>query len=149
MVHPPTPVPMTPEQIHLVRTTFAPLKPVAGRTARWFYDRLFIIDPTLRPMFKGSLKDQGRKLMATLAFVVGHLDRPAQLLPAVEALGRRHAGYGVQAMHYAAVGDALLWTLAKVLGPDFTPEARAAWLAAYVLLADVMQQAAANAEVNP
>ncbi|MGE5148514.1 MAG: globin domain-containing protein, partial [Rhodospirillaceae bacterium] len=54
------------------------------------------------------------------------------------ALGERHKGYGVTADHYAPVGAALLWTLEKGLGADFTPETKEAWTAAYTALAGVM-----------
>jgi len=77
--------------------------------------------------------------------VVKGIDRPAQLRSAVEALGRRHAGYGVRDDHYATVGEALIWTLEKGLGEAFTPETRAAWIAAYGWLAFVMCEAAAQA----
>ena len=38
-------------------------------------------------------------------------------------------GYGVKASDYQTVGAALIATLEKGLGADFTPEVRAAWLA--------------------
>jgi len=62
---------------------------------------------------------------------------------AVEALGRRHAGYNVRDEHYSTVGLALLWTLDKGLGKDFTPDVRDAWAAACAWLAFTMQRAAA------
>jgi hemoglobin-like flavoprotein len=80
--------------------------------------------------------------MGMLRMVVRGLDRLEQLVPAVQALGRRHAGYGVRDEHYATVGAALLWTLERGLGEAFTPATRAAWAAAYALLAATMQQAA-------
>jgi nitric oxide dioxygenase len=83
--------------------------------------------------------------MGTLAVVVKTLDRIEELLPAVEALGRRHAGYGVRESHYATVGEALLWTLEQGLGEGFTPPVREAWTAAYGTLASVMIGAAKNA----
>lgn len=36
---------------------------------------------------------------------------------------------------------ALLWTLEKGLGPDFTPERRAAWTTTYGALAGIMRSA--------
>ncbi|MBI3169813.1 MAG: globin, partial [Chloroflexi bacterium] len=40
------------------------------------------------------------------------------------------------------VGDALLWTLAKGLGEDFTSEVMDAWTQTYITLASVMKNAA-------
>ena len=43
---------MSPEQKLLVKQTWQQLAPAAEATARLFYDRLFEIDPTSRPLFK-------------------------------------------------------------------------------------------------
>jgi hemoglobin-like flavoprotein len=135
-------VPVDPEQIALIRASFGHVEPIAETAAALFYDRLFALDPSLRPLFRGDLQAQGRALMGMLRVVVRGLDRLEQLVPAVQALGRRHAGYGVRDEHYATVGAALLWTLERGLGEAFTPATRAAWAAAYALLAATMQQAA-------
>jgi hemoglobin-like flavoprotein len=137
---------MTPQQVMLVKQSFAQVAPIAETAAELFYGRLFELDPSLRPMFRGDMKEQGRKLMQTLAVVVSGLERLEKLLPAVEALGRRHAGYGVKDEHYATVAAALLWTLEQGLGDGFTPEVREAWTTAYLALAGVMQQAAAEVQ---
>jgi len=91
------------------------------------------------------MREQRRKLMTMLAMVVKGLERLDTLIPAVRALGERHAGYGVQDEHYATVGAALLWTLGQGLGDSFTPEVEAAWTVAYTVLADTMQMATASA----
>ena len=136
---------MTPAQQDLIRSTWAQVAPIADPAARIFYDRLFTLDPSLRPMFAFTDMDAQRKnLMQTLTVVVKSIDHLEALIPAVEALGRRHAGYGVQPGHYATVGQALLDTLALGLGDAFTPEARAAWTEAYELLAGVMLAAASE-----
>jgi nitric oxide dioxygenase len=136
---------VTPEQIARIRTSFAGVAPIAEDAAALFYARLFELDPELRPLFRGDLKAQGRALMGMIKVVVEGLDRLDQLVPAVQALGRRHAGYGVRDEHYATVGAALLWTLEQGLGDAFTPETRAAWAIAYGVLATTMQQAASGA----
>ncbi|TXL79457.1 hemin receptor [Vineibacter terrae] len=135
---------MTPMQKALVQTSFARVVPIKETAADLFYSRLFEMDPSLRSLFKGSIKEQGTKLMAMIAIAVNGLDRLEALLPAVQALGRRHAGYGVTERHYDTVAGALLWTLEKGLGPAFTEEVRTAWAACYGLLADTMKQAASE-----
>ena len=133
-------------QVMLVQETFAMVAPIAEQAAGLFYNRLFELDPNLRPLFKESdMKEQGRKLMGMLAMVVNGLARVDQLAPAVETLGRRHVDYHVRPDDYRTVGAALLWTLEQGLGEKFTPEVRDAWTAAYGLLATVMQ--GAHAEV--
>jgi hemoglobin-like flavoprotein len=106
---------------------------------------LFELDPTLRPLFKGDMEEQGRKLMEMIELAVRGLDRQEALLPALAALGRRHAGYGVNESDYETVGAALLWTLEQGLGPSFTPDIREAWAALYRFVADTMRDGAVAA----
>jgi hemoglobin-like flavoprotein len=129
-------------QIALVRASFAKVAPIADTAAALFYGRLFELDPALKPLFKGDMAAQGKLLMQMIATAVGALDRLDTIVPAVESLGKRHAGYGVAAGHYDTVGAALLWTLGQGLGPAFTPEVEAAWTETYGLLASVMKKAA-------
>jgi hemoglobin-like flavoprotein len=133
---------MTPETIGLVRASFANVIPVADEAAAVFYERLSALDPSLRRLFADDLGPQKRALMATLRLAVEALDCPAELMPIVEELGVRHAGYGVRPDDYATAGSALLWTLEQALGPAFTPAVRSAWAEAYALLAATMLAAA-------
>lgn len=131
---------MTPKQITLIQESFRNVPPEAA--AELFYDRLFTLDPSLRRLFVGDMREQGRKLMSMITIVVNGLMDLEPLLPTVRTLGARHAGYGVKPEHYDTVGDALLWTLAQGLGDDFTDDVRQAWADAYGLLSSTMIQAA-------
>lgn len=133
---------MTPNQIKLVQTSFAKVAPIAATAADLFYGRLFEIAPQVRAMFPDDLSNQKKKLMAMLGFAVAGLSHLDTLVPAVQALGRRHAGYGVTAAHYTPVGAALLWTLQQGLGEAFTPEVKDAWATAYIILSTTMIDAA-------
>lgn len=132
---------MTPQQIDLVQASFKKVVPIAGTAADLFYDRLFETAPEVRSMFPPDMKEQKTKLMAMLGTAVSNLHKLEEILPAVKALGERHKGYGVTTAHYAPVGAALLWTLEQGLGPDFTPEVKAAWTKTYETLAGVMTAA--------
>jgi hemoglobin-like flavoprotein len=136
---------MTPEQQTLVRDSFARIAPIAADAAAMFYHRLFLLDPSLRPLFTGDMTEQGRKLMAMIGAAVANLHRLDAIVPAVRDLGRRHVGYGVQSAHYDTVAGALLWTLEIGLGADFTPETREAWITCYGVLAGEMQAGANEA----
>jgi hemoglobin-like flavoprotein len=133
---------MTTEQIHIIRQTFDLVAPMADSAAAAFYRRLFELDPSLRAMFPPVLVEQGRKLMQMLGAAVAMLDRPQQLIPVLQSLGRRHAGYGVRDEHYDTVGAALLWTLERGLGPVFTTEVESAWASLYGVVATTMKNAA-------
>ena len=92
-------------------------------------------------MFPGDMAEQRGKLVRMLATAVSGLSRPHAIVPALEALGRRHASYGVVDAHYATLGAALLATLAKGLGAGFDAEVEVAWAACYDLVATTMRNA--------
>jgi hemoglobin-like flavoprotein len=133
---------ITPTQKRLVQDSFGLVVPIAPTAAALFYQRLFEIDPTVRPMFKGDIAEQGKKLMQALALAVKSLDRPEALMPVLQDLGRRHVKYGVTDAHYDTVGAALIWTLEKGLGERFTADVREAWVAVYQAVATTMKVAA-------
>ncbi len=139
---------LTVRQKDLVQGTFASIATIADDAAILFYQRLFELDPSLRPMFRGDMAEQRKKLMQMITAAVKGLDRLEQLVPVVQSMGRRHAGYGVQESHYETVGAALLWTLEAGLGRQFTPEVKEAWAAVYGLLATTMKDAARDALVG-
>lgn len=125
---------MTAQQIEVIQQSFAKIAPISDKAAAMFCGRLFEMAPDTRPLFRGDMVEQGRKLMATLFVVVSELVNLDAILPAASALAKRHVSYGVKASHYAPVGAALLWTLEKGLGSAWAPELAAAWAAAYTTL---------------
>jgi hemoglobin-like flavoprotein len=133
---------MTPEQIFLVQRSWKQVLPIADTAAEMFYTKLFSLDPSAKPLFKGDMKAQGRKLMAMIGTAVSGLTQLQTIVPAVQELGRRHVKYGVKDSHYDTVGGALLWTLEQGLGEAFTPDVKAAWTAVYGVLAATMKDAA-------
>lgn len=135
---------MNPHQVTLVRQSWAQVQALGPAAAALFYEELFALNPRLRGLFHGDLVRQGERLLAILDTAVEALERPAQLQPALRALGRRHVGYGVEPAHYDQVGQALLATLALGLGTGFTAELKAAWLEVYGFVHQTMLAAAAE-----
>jgi hemoglobin-like flavoprotein len=129
---------MNSDQVALIRHSFAKIAPIAEEAAALFYGRLFEVAPEVKPLFHGDMREQGRKLMATLTAVVNGLADLETILPAASALAKKHVAYGVRAEHYAPVGVALLWTLERGLGEEWTPDLAAAWTNAYTMLSDYM-----------
>jgi len=130
---------MTKEQINLVRTSFEKIAPISDQAAALFYAKLFDINPNLRWLFKGDMKEQARKLMQVISYAVESLDCIDEFIPQVRALGARHAAYGVEDRDYETVGTALLWTLEKALSREYTARTKEAWAAVYNLLAETMK----------
>jgi hemoglobin-like flavoprotein len=129
---------MTPQQVAAIQDSFKKVAAISEQAAALFYARLFEIAPAVKPLFRGDMTEQGRKLMSTLAVVVNGLSNLEAILPAASALAKRHVAYGVKAADYEPVGQALLWTLERGLGEQWTPELAASWGSAYSVLSDFM-----------
>ena len=137
---------MNPLQINLVQESFAKVAPISEQAAVLFYDRLFEVAPAVKVMFPADMKEQRKKLMATLAVVVNGLSHLESVLPAASALAKRHVSYGARPEHYPVVGGALLWTLEKGLGEAWTADVADAWTAAYGTLSGYMISEAYGAQ---
>jgi hemoglobin-like flavoprotein len=83
---------MTPEHITLIQRSFADVLPMADTVASLLYARLFALDPTLRSLFHGEMREQGRKLMTMLHMAVTGLRRLEVLVPVVQQLGLQDEG---------------------------------------------------------
>ena len=142
---------LTNEEIKAVQSSWEKCVPIADKAAELFYGKLFELDPNLKPLFKGDMQEQGKKLMTMITVAVNGLNDLEKIVSAVKALGVRHVGYGVKDSHYDTVGSALIWTLGKGLGEEFTDPLKAAWIKVYTLLATTMKEAAAEsiAESKP
>lgn len=143
---------MTPEQQSLIQDTWAQVVPIADQAAGLFYDRLFEIDPKVRELFASAdMATQGSRLISALNFVLTSINQIETTIPTLQALGRRHAGYGVVEKDYQTVGEAFLWTLATALKEQWTLETESAWAKAYGAVSDVMIAAAKDqtAPQNP
>lgn len=136
---------MTPEQIELVSSTWKQLVPISEKAAELFYGKLFEIDPELKPLFKGDMTEQGRKLMMMINTAVNNIADVEKIIPALQDLGKRHVDYGVTDEHYNTVAAALLWTLEQGLGEAWTEEVKEAWTKTYMALAGIMIEASKKA----
>lgn len=140
---------MLANQKRLIQESWAQVVPVADQAAAIFYQRLFDIDPSTRPLFRTTdMAQQRKKLLQILGVAVSSLDNLGALSKTVEDLGRRHAGYGVRDSHYDSVGVALMWTLEQGLGKAWTPEIAVAWKEVYGLLSSIMRHAQQEAQAK-
>lgn len=137
---------MTPDQVYLIRKSFAEIARQEHISALVFYRRLFEIDPALRPLFTTNIEEQATKLTEMLGVLIAMLERPVGLDLELRAMGARHSGYGVKDHHYATVGAALLDMLAEVLDEKFTPAVREAWAALYGVVEQKMKEGAKESQ---
>jgi hemoglobin-like flavoprotein len=132
---------MTPEQLTLVRSSYAALGPSPTSMAEDFYSRLFAIDPSTRALFSYGPEVMAVKFVAELDAIVDAISRYDDFRARVDDLGARHAAYGVETRHYEAVGEALVGALAAHLADAWDARIEAAWRRAYNLVAEVMMSA--------
>ena len=137
---------LSPGQITLLRGTFLLVERQSAIAALVFYRHLFNLDPSLQALFHTSIELQGRKLMDALEFTLATLDNPAELVPVLEAMGRRHVTYGTKDEHYSTMRQAMLLTLGETLGEDYTPEAEAAWAIALDFINQAMIRGAGDVQ---
>jgi NAD(P)H-flavin reductase/hemoglobin-like flavoprotein len=129
-----------------LKATWAKAAALGDAVPAFFYAVLFVAHPDLRALFPISMAAQRDRLFTALGRIVSRVDDTDALVPYVAQLGRDHRRFDVQPEHYPAVGEALLTTLEHFLGDEWTPQVAADWRAAYGVLAQVMVDAAAEAE---
>eukprot|EP00581_Thalassiosira_minuscula_P013049 CAMPEP_0183726436 /NCGR_PEP_ID=MMETSP0737-20130205/23178_1 /TAXON_ID=385413 /ORGANISM="Thalassiosira miniscula, Strain CCMP1093" /LENGTH=145 /DNA_ID=CAMNT_0025957771 /DNA_START=64 /DNA_END=501 /DNA_ORIENTATION=- len=138
---------LTPEQLTLVQSSWQKVVPIADTAADLFYNKLFELDPELRPLFPEDMADQKSKLMKMIGLAVDGLTNLDELVPKVQDLGRRHASYfKVTPPMYDTVGAALLDTLEKGLGDSWDEAHKEAWALVYGVLSKTMIDAGSNEE---
>ncbi len=115
------------------------LRPISKEFGDAFYERLFRLDPSLRPLFRGNLENQAAMFVTAVHAAALGLVEDAVVPAWVHDLGVRHDGYGVGSAHFDTFREALLETLGVRLGAAFTPEVRRAWAEAYDALAGAMK----------
>lgn len=91
--------------------------------------------------------EQKRRLMQMIGTALTNLDNWGVIIEPARDLGRHHVDYGVMPSGCDTVGAALVATLEKGLGSDFTLEVGEAWIGCYTAItAEMLNAATANAE---
>jgi hemoglobin-like flavoprotein len=134
----PTPTPID------SKTSFDAMWPMRSDIADLCYGRFFELAPDARGLFKSDMERQRVKLMDMIAALVGSLEQRALFQSIVTHSGRQHARFGVQPSQYAALGEALMWSLERSFGASFTPELRASWAALCATVQTEMLRAASR-----
>jgi methyl-accepting chemotaxis protein len=119
---------LPPDQKHRLRKSFALLERQSHVAALVFYQNLLKRNPNLRTSFSTDIESRAAIMMDKLANALSLLEKPDELIPALEDLGAKHLEYEAKENSFKNVADALLLMLANVLGEKLDPETRAAWV---------------------
>lgn len=133
---------MTQKQIELVKSTWTIVSAIDPLVVGGlFYNRLFEVEPSVKSLFRESIAERSKTLIATLAYIVAKLDKLEDIIGEVRKLAQRHTVYGVKPEHYIIAGDILIWTLEQGLGENWNKEVKEAWIECYTILSDAMIEA--------
>jgi hemoglobin-like flavoprotein len=138
---------MNAQQIQLVKETWGFVIVKSDEAGELFYSRLFEVAPGVKHLFKGDVKEQSRKLMSMVTYVIAKLDKLDTIIAEIKSLAQRHNKYGAQKEHYAVVGECLLYTLKKGLGDRWTAKTEAAWIEVYTILSNAMIEGQESSKV--
>jgi hemoglobin-like flavoprotein len=130
-----------------LETSFDLVAPRGDELMEEFYSRLFAAAPAVRPLFPDDMAKQKVMLLAALVLVRKSLRNLDAIVPKLRELGARHVAYGAEPEHYSVVGATLIASMEAVAGDQWKSEYAAAWAAAYDVVAGVMLEGAAEAEL--
>lgn len=131
------------KMVRLIRESYAVVEPHSDEVAKFFYGTLFSIAPHTRELFAANMEVQRSRLLRALVHFIQMVDKPDELLPFLQQLGRDHRKFGVVTQHYEAVGTALLAAIKRFAGDTWTDQVERAWAEAYTVMASAMTEAAA------
>jgi hemoglobin-like flavoprotein len=135
--------------VELLQSSFLKLEPQAQEFSDTFYRILLNKYPKLRPLFSETDMDKQKvKLIESLKLVMVNVYNTESLTFILKSLGKRHVQYGAVLTDYPLIGDALLQSLERHLGRDWTPDAQATWTLAYQMIADTMAAGAREATTS-
>ena len=138
-----------PLELDMLETSFDLVAADGEALVDTFYARLFAVAPAVEPLFAGTdMRRQKSMLLAALVLLRKSLRDLDAIIPTLRRLGASHVAYGARPEHYPVVGEVLIASMAAVAGDAWQPEYERAWAAAYDVVATVMLEGAADAELE-
>jgi hemoglobin-like flavoprotein len=134
--------------LEALETSFDLVAPRGDELMDEFYSRLFAAAPAVRPLFPTDMTRQKTMLLGALVLLRKSLRNLDPIVPKLRDLGARHVAYGAEPEHYPVVGATLIASMAAIAGTQWKPEYQQAWSAAFDVVAAVMLEGAAEAELE-
>ena len=134
--------------LEALETSFDLVAPRGDELMDEFYARLFEAAPSVRPLFPDDMKRQKTMLLGALVLLRKSLRDLDAIAPKLRELGARHVAYGARPEHYPVVGTTLIAAMASLAGDAWTPAFERAWSDAFDIVAGVMIEGAAEAELE-
>lgn len=113
-----------------------------------FYSRLFNIHPMARDLFK-DMKSQGKFLVKMISLSLSEMSDADKFESTLIKLAEIHNERGVKAVEYGVVGEVLIYSIRKCIGPDgFNPTVHLAWIKIYSRMLKTMVPVAVAHEIR-
>jgi len=129
--------PLTPEEISLIKSTRGKLLDKQNRFRKSFYEKIFDLDPSAKELFReGFLSIE--TLPDSFEFMHKHADNLVDAIPEIKKLGLKHKTYRVKPKHYPVGREALVLTLQKYLGDDYSDELGEAWQKVFTFMSEYL-----------
>ena len=93
-----------------------------------FYNRLFDVHPSVRPLFKNGLVTQGKFLVQMISMLLRSINDEKAFDESLYRLVVIHNARGVKVSEYGLVGEVLFYSLRHCLGPAYTVDVSKAWI---------------------
>ena len=129
---------MEQHKIELIKKSWAYVITHVVEAGNIFYGKLFEAAPEVKPLFKGNMAEQSKKLVSMVSLIVSKADKLEDLKEEIKFLAIRHEKYQAKPEYYPIVGATLIETLKAGLGTKWTPEHEDAWGEIYNILSQAM-----------
>lgn len=135
--------------VNALESSFDLVAPRGDELMELFYTRLFEVAPAVQPLFAhADMTRQRQMLLSALVLLRRSLRNLDAVVPTLRRLGARHVAYGAEEAHYAVVGTTLIGAMAEIAGEAWTPAYTDAWTEAFGVVATVMLEGAAEAQLT-
>ncbi|WP_436514565.1 globin domain-containing protein [Ekhidna sp. To15] len=119
---------LTKDDANNIVTSWQSLAGKELQTMTSFYNALFKMAPEVRFYFPDDMSSLSKKLQMTIDVVIDNIHDVDALVPELHKLGRFHKNkIGVESSHYPFVVKALLFTIRKAMGDDYTNDVGESW----------------------
>lgn len=134
-------MPLTQEQIQIIKATIPILKEGGVTLTTQFYKNMLNENPEVKSIFNAAHQATGaqpRALAHSLLLYATYIDDLSKLTALVERITSKHVVLNIQPEGYQIVGKYLIATMKEVLGDVASPAVLDAWTAAYTDLAGLL-----------
>lgn len=132
---------LTYKESQLVKATIPFLREHGEKISDIVYNNLISRHPDLNNTLNViHLKDGrlARALTVVILRFASNINNISELIPKLERVCQKHCTLGIQPAHYEILGGLIIETFQDIMGPDMTPEMKAAWTKAYKVLSNML-----------